>query len=64
MTLHSYVPPLVYSPRRVPVALREPLKEELDTLIQQGIVAKVNLSQTGRTRVYVLLRQTENFEYA
>ena len=36
------VPPVVHYPRRVPVALREPLKEELDTLIQQGIIAKVD----------------------
>ena len=34
--------PVVHSPRRVPVALREPLKQELDTLIQQGIIAKVD----------------------
>ena len=42
ITLDSTVPPVVHSPRRVPVALREPLKEELDTLIQQGIIAKVD----------------------
>ena len=40
-TLDSTVPPVVYSQRRVPVALSEPLKQELDTLIQQGIIAKV-----------------------
>ena len=33
---------IVHSLSRVPVALREPLKEELDTLIQQGIIAKVD----------------------
>ena len=42
ITVDSTVPPVLHSPRRVPVALREPLKEELDTLIQQGIIAKVN----------------------
>ena len=42
MTLDSTVPPVVHSPRRVPVALREPLKDELDTLVQQGIIAKVD----------------------
>ena len=42
MTLNSTVPPVVHSPRRVPVALREPLKEELYTIIQQGIIAKVD----------------------
>ena len=36
------MPPVVHSPPRVPIALREPLKEELDTLIQQGILAKVD----------------------
>ena len=41
-TLNSTMPPVVYSPRRLPVALREPLKEEFDTLIQQGIIANVD----------------------
>ena len=35
------MPPVVHSPRRIAVALREPLKEEIDTLIKQGIIAKV-----------------------
>ena len=39
ITLDSTV---MHYPRRVPVALREPLKEELDTLIQKGIIAKVD----------------------
>ena len=42
ITLDSTVPPVVRSPRRVPVAPRGPLKEELVTLIQQGIIAKVD----------------------
>ena len=41
ITLDSAVPPVEHSQRRVPVALSEPLKQELDTLIQQGIIAKV-----------------------
>ena len=40
--IYSTVPPVVHYPRRVPVVLREPLKEELDILIQQGIIAKVD----------------------
>ena len=42
ITLDSTVPPVVHYPRRIPVALREPVKEELDYLIQQGIIAKVD----------------------
>ena len=42
ITLDSTVPPVVYSPRRVPVALREPFKYERDTLIKQGIMVKVD----------------------
>ena len=41
ITLDSTMPLVVHYSRRVPVALREPLKEELDTLIQQGTIAKV-----------------------
>ena len=40
ITLDSSVPPVVHSPRRVPTSLREPLKEDLDTLGQQSIIAK------------------------
>ena len=42
ITLASTVPPVVQSPRRVTVALSEPLKDELDTLVQKGIIAKVD----------------------
>ena len=36
------IPPGVHPPQRVPEALREPLKKELDSLVEQGILAKVN----------------------
>ena len=45
ITLDSTVQPIVHPPRRVPVALLESFKEELDTLIQKGIIAMVQ--QTG-----------------
>ena len=41
ITLDPSVPPVVHPPRRVPEALREPLKKELDSLVEQGIIAKV-----------------------
>ena len=66
ITLDSSVPPVVHSPRRVPVALLKPLKWELDTLTQHGIIAKVDrptdwLNWCACVR---LLNQTENFDYA
>ena len=42
ITLDSTMPPVMHSPRRVHVALREPLKEELDTLIHQFTIANVD----------------------
>ena len=41
ITVDPAVPPVVHPPRRVPEALREPLKKELDSLVEQGILAKV-----------------------
>lgn len=42
ITLDPTVPPVIHPPRRVPEALREPLKRELDALVQQGIITKVD----------------------
>ena len=42
ITLDPNVSPVVHPPRRVPEALREPLKKELDSLVDQGIIAKVD----------------------
>ena len=41
ITVDPAVPPVVHPPRRVPEALREPLKKELVSLVEQGILAKV-----------------------
>jgi hypothetical protein len=42
ITLDPSVPPVIHPPRRVPKALREPLKKELDSLESQGIIVKVS----------------------
>ena len=41
ITLDHSVPPVVHPPRRVPEALRQPLKAELDKLEQESIISKV-----------------------
>lgn len=42
ITLDPTVPPVIHPPRRVPAALSEPLKKELDSLVAQGIISKVD----------------------
>ena len=42
ITLDPNVPLVVHPPRRLPEALREPLREEFDSLVEQGIIAKVD----------------------
>ena len=42
ITLDPAVPPVIHPPRRVPEALREPLKKELEALVVQGIITKVD----------------------
>ena len=42
ITLDPTVPPVIHPPQRVPEALREPLKRELDALVEQGIIPKVD----------------------
>ena len=49
LTLDPSVPPVIHPPRRVPKALCEPLKKELDSLESQGIIVKVS----EPTRLYV-----------
>jgi len=41
ITVDPKVPAVIHPPRRVPVALQEPLRIELENLTQQGIIAKV-----------------------
>ncbi len=41
ITVNPDVPPVVHPPRRVPVALQDKLKKELDTLVSQQIIAPV-----------------------
>ena len=42
ITLDKSVPPVVHPPRRVPVALQQPLRQEIDRLLDLGIIAKVD----------------------
>ena len=42
VSYYPAVPPVIHPPRRVPEALREPLKKELEALVQQGIITKVD----------------------
>ena len=42
ITLDPKVPPVIHPPRRVPEALKEPLKNELDSLVNQKIIVKVD----------------------
>ena len=41
ITVDPSIPPVIHPPRRVPVALQEPLKEELDSLTAKGILSPV-----------------------
>ena len=41
ITLDPIIPPVVHPPRRVPEALRKRVKKELESRIEQGIIAKV-----------------------
>ena len=41
--LNDQMGPVQHAPRRVPVALREQLKETLEELVQQNIIAPVTL---------------------
>ncbi len=41
IVLDDRVQPVIHSPRRVPIALKKALKEELDRLCQQGILSPV-----------------------
>lgn len=41
ITVDPAIPPVVHPPGRVPEALREPLKKDLDSLVEQEIFANV-----------------------
>ena len=41
INLNPSVPPVVHSPRRVPIALRDDVKHELNNMEQDGIIQKI-----------------------
>ncbi len=41
ITVDPSVPPVVHPPRRIPVSLKDKLKNELDSLVSQGIISPV-----------------------
>ena len=41
ITLDPAVPPVIHSPRRVPISMKDDIKRELDDMAAQGIIAKV-----------------------
>jgi len=41
ITVDTTVAPVIHPPRRVPVALQGPLREQLDSLVQKGILSEV-----------------------
>ncbi len=42
ITLDQSVPPVIHAPRRPPVEIRERIKHELDEMVAQGIITKVD----------------------
>ena len=51
--------PLIHPPRRVPVALREPLKEELQRMAKLGVIMKVT-DPTSRVHSLVIAKKKNN----
>jgi len=45
ITLDPNVPPVVHPPRRVPVSMKDDIKRELDEMIEQDIIAKIQEGQ-------------------
>lgn len=50
ININPNVPPTVHAPRKVPIALRDRIKSELDEMERQGVITKV---QEGKPTVWV-----------
>ena len=59
--LDPNVPPVVHAPRRVPVALRDALKEELDKLVGQDILSPVTYPTDWVNSCVCVSKSTERF---
>lgn len=59
MVLKDDVKPVVHAPRKVPAALREPLKKELDRLVEEKIIVKVN-KPTAWVNSLVMVHKRDN----
>ena len=60
VTVDPNVPPVIHPPRRIPVALQDALKHELETLVKQNIITKVDTpNQLGK--LYRVRLKTQRF---
>ena len=55
ITVDPSVPPVIHSPRRVPISMKDDIKRELDDMETRGIIAKINEGEPtawGNSLVY------------
>ena len=42
ITIDPAIPPVIHSPRRVPISLKDDIKSELDDMEARGIISRVS----------------------
>ena len=57
------VSPVIHAPRKCPIQMRDELKTELDTMVQQGVIKKVEVPQTGSVVLPTAGKQMESYAY-
>ena len=56
LTLHKTVPPVILPVRKVPPALKDPLKKEIDHLVSQEILKPVDTSTDWASSMVVVMK--------
>ena len=63
ITVDSNIIPVVHAPRKIPVALKEKVKKELEFMEKQGVIEKQNKPTDWVNSMVTVIKPNGNYEF-